>query len=90
MKAVVAEAAAGECRAKGCSKPATHFMCEAHWKLVPPSLRSALGNVALAASGYDLVIVRGAIEAVAHREARARRPNPVRKPVQLALFDLPS
>jgi hypothetical protein len=59
--------------------------------MVPPSLRAAIEGVAgVAASCKDLVIIRGAIDAVAHYEARtaARAPRWRAKAVQLALFDV--
>ncbi len=68
----------------------TGFMCEPHWKLVPPPIRSALQSAVTTTaqpSTGDLVLMRGAVDAVAHAESRQRgRTRPTGKPIQLTLF----
>jgi len=79
------------CQALGCgvTLTATTFMCDAHWLMIPPALRAAVNNNTdrPEPSCEDLLLRRGAIDAIAHAEARrARQTRPPRKPVQLTLF----
>lgn len=65
------------CRAQKCPAEvsADEFMCLPHWKMVPAALRAAIQasyplNVEAMASAEFLAIAQGAIDAVAHKEAR--------------------
>ncbi|CAN5144017.1 hypothetical protein BH09ACT8_BH09ACT8_08580 [soil metagenome] len=73
-------------------------MCPPHMKMAPAPLREAIRANYPAGQEHGempspeyLAIARAAVDAAAHKEARAapRTPSPRRgKPVQLALFDL--
>lgn len=91
------------CPAQRCGLdiPPDAFMCPSHWALLPAPLREAItgtcpaGRSGEALSPQHAAYAQAAIAAVAHHEARANartpsRPRAARKPVQLALFELPA
>lgn len=91
-------APANRCCARDCGLPldSASLMCPSHWSLLPASLREAITAagqaVGTAAEGTYRRLVTAAITEVAHKQARQqpRRFGGVRKPVQLALFEVRS
>ncbi len=87
------------CHARGCTTEIEPrlFMCSDHWQQVPPALRESINSTYRLGQEVDkqpssqyLAFAAAAIDAVAHKESRQRRPGPraPSKPVQLALFDV--
>lgn len=87
------------CHARGCTTEIEPrlFMCPDHWKQVPPALRESITSAYRPGQQVDeqpssqyVALACAAIDAVAHKESRQRRPGirAFSKPVQLALFDL--
>ncbi|NTY62582.1 hypothetical protein [Mycolicibacterium sphagni] len=64
-------AGSNTCHATGCGIACTGFMCEPHFKLVPPAMRMVIES----SPDLDAVppaIAKAAIAEVAHREARSK------------------
>lgn len=87
------------CHARGCTTEIEPrlFMCPEHWQQVPPALRESIDSTYRPGQEVDkqpsseyLAFAAAAIDAVAHKESRQRRPGPraPSKPVQLALFNI--
>ncbi|KIU14618.1 hypothetical protein [Mycolicibacterium llatzerense] len=80
--------ASGTCHARGCDTPCTGFMCEPHWKRVPPAMRLVIES-SPNPHAVPPAIATAAVAEVAHRESRTKpavRQKVRRHPVQLALF----
>lgn len=91
------DAGTHRCHARGCTTDIEPrlFMCAVHWPQVPPALRESINatygqEVDKRPSDQYLAFAAAAIDAVAHKESRQRRPSrwTASKPVQLALFDI--